>query len=209
MMKISFSIIVPAFIEKIFVWFLLQYRKLRYGYPFRKIKLTRGKYAIVDADNYDGLNKTRWYAVKAGETCYAVRSIYTGRAGAGTDKHKKRTTIKMHRQIMRPGEGLVVDHINHNGLDNRRANLRCVTQRQNSLNRRGRDGRTGIYWCKEHKRWRARICINGVKVHIGYYDSEAEARRACVLARGPDTASEHKSKIEWTGGVKNGIMAGI
>ncbi|OHB59233.1 MAG: hypothetical protein A2173_09735 [Planctomycetes bacterium RBG_13_44_8b] len=185
MTKIPFYIPIPFIIEKVILFFLLRYRKVCYGTAFRKIKLTQSKYAVVDADDYDELNKTRWYSVKAGETFYAVRSIYTDRFVPGMDRRKKRTTVKMHRQIMRPGEGLVVDHINHNGLDNRRANLRCVTQRENSLNRRDRKKRgqskyIGVYWCKDHKKWRVRICINGVKEHIGYYDSEAEAGQAAA-----------------------------
>ncbi|MBN1788503.1 MAG: HNH endonuclease [Sedimentisphaerales bacterium] len=182
-MYLNFRIKVPGVIEQTIVWFLLRYRKIWYGYEFRRIKLTKGKYAIVDAGDYAQLNKTRWYAVKAGRTFYAVRSIYR----AGGNGRKKRTTVKMHRQIMGPGGKLVVDHINHNGLDNRRVNLRCVTQKENNQNRRepersGRSKYRGVQWCGYHKKWRVRICTNSIKIHIGYYDCEKEAARAYAEA---------------------------
>jgi hypothetical protein len=88
----------------------------------------------------------------------------------------------------------VVDHINHEGLDNRRENLQCVTQRENSQNRRdggnrGRSKYIGVQWCQYHKKWRVRICINGRKVHISYYDCEIEAAKAYYEA-----AKEYQGK---------------
>ena len=180
MVKIHFYIPIPTFIESIFVYFLLRYRKKIYGYPFRKIKLTQGLYAIIDPEDYEQLNIHKWYAVRAGQTFYAVRSIYIERPRANSTKRKMRTTVKMHRQIMRPDKDLVVDHINHNGLDNRRKNLRCVTTEENNRNRifKGSSQYIGVHWCEDRKKWRVRIYINGIKVHIGYYDSEIEAAKA-------------------------------
>jgi hypothetical protein len=174
---------IPSFLEKPAVKLLLWFRKKCYGFAFRKIKLTQGQYAIVEPADYDELNRTRWYAVKAGETFYAVRSIYIDSPTLEIPNRKKRTTVKMHRQIMRPGAELVVDHINHDGLDNRRENLQNVTQRQNCQNRRdtknrGRSKYIGVQRCEYHKKWRVRIYINGKKVHIGYFDSEIEAAKA-------------------------------
>jgi len=73
----------------------------------RYISLTRGKHAIVDAADYPALARYKWYAQRTDRcsTFYACRN------------HKGRA-ISMHRQIMKPPKGMVVDHINGNGLDN-------------------------------------------------------------------------------------------
>ena len=89
---------------------ILWYRRLRYGYTFRRIPLTHGKYAIVDTDDYDWLSKYKWYVVKRGNTFYANR-------GQWSKTQKRRLTITMHRLIIDVPEGMFVDHINHNGLD--------------------------------------------------------------------------------------------
>lgn len=181
MVKIHFYIPIPTFIESIVVYFLLRHRKKRYGFAFRKIKLTQGQYTIVEPQDYEELIKHKWYAVKAGRTFYAVRSIYIERPSPDSPSRKMRTTVKMHRQIMRPDKDLVVDHMNHNGLDNRRENLQCVTIEENNRNRIFKEGSSqyiGVHWCEYHKKWRVRIYINGKKVHIGYFDSEIEAAKA-------------------------------
>ncbi|MHC4440631.1 MAG: HNH endonuclease, partial [Planctomycetota bacterium] len=105
----------------------LLYRRARYGYTFRRIPLTQGKYAIVDTDDFERLNKYKWYAVKDSKNFYAYRNKRVG---------KKYISLGMHRQILHPPGNLFVDHINHNGLDNRKANLRLATCAQNTYNRR-------------------------------------------------------------------------
>ena len=173
--NIDFQIRYPTFIEKIYIHFLLRYRKKKYGYTYRLIKLTQGKIAKVSVEDFEELNKYKWYAVNAGHTFYAVR--------LGYNENNKRTTIKMHRQIMRPDKDKVVDHINHEGLDNRRENLQNVTPMENSWNRRkektgGSSKYVGVRWCEYHKKWRASIRHNGKKEHLGYFDSEIEAAKA-------------------------------
>ena len=96
--------------------------KLSLPFP-RRIPLTKGKFALVDAEDYYRLAKYNWCASKAvGNTSYA-----TGYRGG--------KTIKMHRLIMGAPDHLVVDHIDHNGLNNTKANLRLCTIAQNSQNR--------------------------------------------------------------------------
>ena len=165
---------VPVFIMRLCVWGVLLYRKIRYGKAYRQIALTQGKYAIVDVEDFAELNKYKWYAVNAGHTFYAVQSMYT--------ENRKRIIVKMHRQIMRPDKDTLVDHIYHNGLDNRRGNLRLATAEQNSWNRRIRKIRDsskyiGVRWCKYHKKWRVSIRRNGRKEHLGYFDSETEVAK--------------------------------
>ncbi|MGD0784573.1 MAG: AP2 domain-containing protein [Sedimentisphaerales bacterium] len=133
------------------------------------------KFAIVEPEDFEELNKYKWYAVNGGHTFYAVRPIY--------NENHKRTTIKMHRQIMQPERDKYVDHINHNGLDNRRENLQCVTPEQNSWNRKkekvgGSSKYTGVRWCEHRKKWRASIRRNGAKEHLGYFDNEPGAAKA-------------------------------
>ena len=146
----NFSITIPDRLAWFFVALLLLYRRARYGYAFRRIPLTQGKYAIVDPDDFERLNKHKWCAVKSCNTFYAGRTIYVG---------KKNISIRMHRQILHPPENLFVDHINHNGLDNRKANLRPATRSQNSRNRiiiRRKNSTSkykGVRWDKNKKKW--------------------------------------------------------
>lgn len=80
----------------------------------------------------------------------------------------------MHRVIMGTEEGKVIDHINGNGLDNRKANVRFATVQQNGWNKRKQWGDysskyKGVHWAKERKQWRARITFKGRLVHLGRF----------------------------------------
>ncbi len=84
---------------------------------------------------------------------------------------------------MKAPRGFVVDHINFNGLDNRKANLRIITQAQNVCHRRKIARQTvsqykGIYWEKNGQRWRARIVLNRKNIYLGGYKDEFEAAKA-------------------------------
>jgi len=154
---------------------VLLYRRARYGYTFRRIPLTQGKYAIVDPEDFTRLNKHKWHANKAKNTYYAVRRIHIARS--------KWKHIKMHREILRPPAHLYVDHINHNGLDNRKANLRPATCRQNSYNRihfrkNPSSKYKGVSFKKRTKKWTAQIRYNGKTKFIGSYENEIEAAKA-------------------------------
>lgn len=87
----------------------------------------------------------------------------------------------LHRLIMRPTKGLVVDHINGNGLDNRRSNLRAVSHQTNLRNRRKKQKLTsthrGVCWAQHANKWRA-VCHMGGYKHLGYFETEAEALAA-------------------------------
>ena len=140
----------------------------------RYIALTQGKFAIVDAGDYEWLSQKKWHIAK-GHTpkCYA--------AAYG----KGRRTILMHRLIMEPPEGLVVDHIDGNGLNNRRGNLRVCTQRQNLWNHPGRGGASrfkGVSFDRKRGKWQVRIRVGGRHRHLGYFDDEIEAAFAYDLA---------------------------
>ncbi len=135
----------------------------------RYISLTRGKYAIVDAADYPALAKYKWYA--QGEP--RSGRFYACRGHKGN-------RVAMHRQIMKPPRGMVVDHINGNGLDNRRCNLRICTQLQNSQNtHRRRPGKSrfrGVF--PRGDKWQAAIQHDGQPMYLGLFDSEVEAAQA-------------------------------
>ena len=128
-MKITLALPIPARLAPLLVRTALLYRRLRFGYPFRKIPLTKGKYAIVDPADYNRLSKYNWHAVIAPNTCYAARSQTCPSTG-------RTTRIPMHRSIIPIPNNMLCDHINHVGLDNRTANLRPATAAQNAWNRK-------------------------------------------------------------------------
>lgn len=127
----------------------------------KKIKLTRGKYAIIDDEDFDFLNQFKWYCSFYG---YAVRDV-------GGRKNKK--CIFMHRIINKTKDNEITDHINRNRLDNRRCNLRTVTSRENiinrGLNKNNSSGYKGIVFRKDIKKWNARIKINYRDISLGCF----------------------------------------
>ena len=133
------------------------------------IPLTRGKFAIVDAEDYESLDRYKWHANKGSRTYYA-RSRKNGKM------------IRMHRVITNAPKGLVVDHINHNGADNRKKNLRICTYAENSHNRRcGRRGSSkykGVSRCKKKELFLACIRCDGKHYHLGRFKSEIAAAKA-------------------------------
>ena len=83
----------------------------------------------------------------------------------------------MHRVILNAPPGREVDHINRNGLDNRRSNLRLATHAQNEANKPPRGEYKGAYWCKKSGRWRASIRVDGRLRHMGRFATREEAAR--------------------------------
>jgi hypothetical protein len=130
------------------------------------IALAKGYFAIVDADDYEKLSQYKWHVKVARSGFYAYRT-------------ENRKRISMHRQILNAPPGMHCDHINHNGLDNRKANLRLCTPQQNSFNQHPRFNSTskykGVSWSREARKWRADIKHNGRTIYIGYFEDEAEA----------------------------------
>ncbi len=89
----------------------------------------------------------------------------------------------MHRVIMQARPGKFIDHINHNGLDNRIANLRHASRTENNWNARKRKGKysskyKGVCWFKVKKKWQARIQVNGKGIFLGIFTNEMDAARA-------------------------------
>jgi HNH endonuclease/AP2 domain len=137
----------------------------------RLILLTRYQEAIVDDADYEWLDQWKWTAAwKPGTRSFvAYRKI-------------RKTNIYMHREIMQPLKGFLVDHINHNTLDNRRSNLRICTHAENGRNRQGLNhnnssGITGVYWHTERHKWAAQITVNRHDYRLGLFDTKEEAAR--------------------------------
>lgn len=139
----------------------------------RQIPLTRGKFALVDDDMFDFLSQFKWLAIGGRPTWYAGRGISTGIAYKGR-------TIYMHRLIIDAPEDMQVDHIDGNGLNNTRSNLRLATPAENRRNLTrepiSASGYKGVY--RVYRKWRAMIQVNRKSWHLGYFDSAEEAARA-------------------------------
>ena len=130
------------------------------------IKLTKGQFAIVDDSDFEYLNQFKWHLSCNG---YAARKLH-------------KSDIFMHRIINNTPEGLFTDHINRNGLDNRRKNLRSATYSQNSMNRsrqkNNTSGYNGVYWHSQARKWRTTIRLNGKFIHLGLFEDKTEAAKA-------------------------------
>jgi hypothetical protein len=151
-----------------------------------QIPLTQGQFALADAQDVPLLVPYHWTALRSGNTWYAKA-------------HRGGKTIYMHRRILfgdgTKGKRLKADHINGDGLDNRRSNLRAVTHAQNMMNGVGRpgirkSGYKGVSVRAHHaKPFRVCIQVGGKQKHLGYFSSDIEAAkaydRAALLCFGP------------------------
>lgn len=153
--------------------------------PLSKNGKHAGKFEAIIDDCDSDLAELRWnIKIQANRfTNYAARGINLGKA-----KSYKIQEIKMHRVILertigRPLEvGEMVDHINGNGLDNRRENLRLAIDGDNVRSQRKRkdniSGYKGVTWDKDLKKWRARITYNSKLLHLGSFGTPQEAHEA-------------------------------
>jgi hypothetical protein len=171
-MAAKLTITIPDWLDRLFTWPVLLYRKHKYGCSFRKISLGEGKFTILDQQDYYRYVGFNWTLGGHGTKFYAVRVVVDG------DDLK---TLRLHREIMNPPDGLVVDHWNTDSLDNRRENLRIVTQAQNLLNRRKRKNTTsryiGVWFVKQKRKWESRITHKGKKIYLGSFDNEIDAAK--------------------------------
>ena len=143
----------------------------------KKIKLTKYKYALVDEDDYEWLNRHKWYAVKHRNTFYAERTIIND---------GKKIKIYMHRYILglKRDDKEQSDHCDRNGLNNQRINLRKCMQAENSCNTIARKGSSkfkGVCWHKVARKWMAYIGHRdheGKLKYLGLFNSEIEAASA-------------------------------
>ena len=128
----------------------------------KKIKLTQGKYALVDDKDFSRISKHTWH--------------YTSHGYAYKDD------VSMHRFILNAPKGKQVDHKNMNGLDNQRKNLRICTNLENMRNYSKPQNNTsnfkGVSWHKRGKIWRAYIKLNYKQIHLGHFSDKLSAAKA-------------------------------
>lgn len=133
-----------------------------------EVELTQGLVALYDEEDADLICAHKWHAKTRKNTSYAATNVKID------GRYRWRT---MHRLLLQPPVGMVIDHINGNGLDNRRCNLRVCTQAENMRNRRpyGKSQYLGVALDQTKRRpWR----VTCGKRHIGGFETEVEAALA-------------------------------
>jgi len=135
----------------------------------KKVKLTQGKYALVDDSDFDKVSRYNWCAVNIKGTWYACRR-----------PNKVNKYSRMHRFILSAKDNQEIDHINRDGLDNRRSNIWVCSRSQNLKNRKtyGLSKVKGVTYHTRDKVWQAYKKIKGKQIHIGNFNREYDAIKA-------------------------------
>jgi hypothetical protein len=133
------------------------------------------KYAKVDPADYKRLRKYKFIARKA-KNCFYAQML---EPNVITEKK----ILHMHQIILEVPEGMVVDHINIDGMDNRSANLRAATRAQNSRNRKKFPKQCsskykGVSWHKNSLKWQAEVMFEKKRIYLGYFKNEIDAAKA-------------------------------
>jgi hypothetical protein len=173
---INFKLSIPQWLVRILASPLLLCYRLYYGQSARFIYIARLKFAVVDADLYERLRWYNWRLCRSNRTYYAFATAYCGQG-------RPPKIIWMHHLVLPPPAGLLIDHRNHNGLDNRLTNLRPATPAQNIQNARKQKPRTtskykGVDFVKPTGKYRARIAVDGHRLFLGSFTSELDAAHA-------------------------------
>jgi AP2 domain. len=138
----------------------------------KTIPLTQGAVALVDDEDYERVHMYNWHTVRTDNGLYAARRVY------------------LHSFIM---DAPFADHVDHNGLNCQKHNLRVGTQQQNMANRAGW-GASGYKGVQQYgSKFQARIVVNRQKLHLGMYNTAIEAAVAYDNA-----AREHFGEFAWT-----------
>ena len=136
----------------------------------KEIKLTKNKFAVVDDDMFEIVNRNKWVSECVHGTWYAYR-------------RNGKKFLKMHRFILGLTDPRVkVDHMDGNGLNNQRSNLRICTIAENNKNCKIRkdntSGRKGVTWFKPNQKWGSAISANGIRRFLGLFENIDDATRA-------------------------------
>jgi len=138
------------------------------------VPLTQGKEALISSADADFIGQWIW--------CYNSRGYAYRKARKGS----RQVTLYLHRVLLDAPDGTVVDHINGDGLDNRRLNLRFCTHAQNMVNRKlninNSSGFKGVVWHKPRRKFIAQIQCGGKRIHLGYYLTAELAHKAYLAA---------------------------
>ncbi len=174
-MTTNLTVKIPVWLDLFFVWPLMWYRRRKFGYDFRRIYLGEDEWTILDQQDYYRFGNLKWTISGNGKKFYATRFL---KIAPGKTK-----TLRLHREIMNAPADLLVDHINSDPLDNRRANLRLATHSQNTCNRqiiepKGSSRFRGVQFRKRRGKWVAVTYKDKKMIWIGTFDSEIDAAKA-------------------------------
>jgi len=136
----------------------------------KTIELTRDKVALVDDEDYDDLIRYKWSTLSSGNNRYYY-AVRWGRPG-------ERDVVLMHNHLL---GSLGVDHINGDGLDNQRSNLRSATKTQNGQNRKPNKNCVSEFKGinqRPNGKWYVRIQVDGKRISLGYFNDEIDAAKA-------------------------------
>ena len=141
----------------------------------KQIELTKDEFALFDDEDFVTVSQHRWYLRSDGIRKYAAARVI---------REHRRTTIEMHRLVLglNIGQKIMVDHIDGNGLNNQKTNLRLANDSQNQMNQRPRRGCTseykGVSRCSETGMWRSKIVVARKQIYLGRYKDERKAAQA-------------------------------
>ena len=144
----------------------------------KEIQLTQDKVALVDDADFEWLNQRKWYYAPRDKSSGGYANRTRRKADGPGTRH-----IHMHRSLLGPiPEGLAPDHIDGDGLNNQRGNLRLATRSQNNMNgrlhRNNTSGYRGVRWEKRRRQWRAALGVNGRLINLGRFDDPVAAAHA-------------------------------
>ena len=179
---------------------IIQYNQIQYSPPEKRkcwvdgdvayVPLTLGYTAVIDAADLPIVDGWNWTAAPNRRKDGTVLTVYASRQQILPNG--KRHKLMLHRAILDPGDSLHCDHIDGDGLNNRRSNLRVATRAQNNINRRirstNRSGIKGVSLDRRSGKWVAQIGLNGKNFRLGKFDTKEEAADAYAKA----SAEMHK-----------------
>jgi len=142
-----------------------------------EIALTQEKTAVVDEIDFIWLSQWKWHAHRRMGKWYSSRAL--GKKEAG-HRNGKTTFVQMHNAILERSLDRVLgteefcDHVDGDGLNNQRDNLRPCSRAENMRNHKkysnNTSGQTGVVWRRDLKKWQSRIDVDGNRFHLGYFE---------------------------------------
>jgi hypothetical protein len=137
-----------------------------------QIKLTLGKFTLIDSADWGLVSRFRWCTYKARRTFYAI--------ACAPCEDGTRWPLKLHRLLVGATKGQEPDHVDGDGLNNRRSNLELGTKRSNQQNQKNRAVKKsseypGVCWHKRANKWLSSIKVNKTRYSLGLYATEKEA----------------------------------
>jgi hypothetical protein len=140
----------------------------------KELQLTQGYVALVDDEDYERVNQYKWHTSINRKVVYAKRTVYNKQTGCRAQM--------LHRFILSISDSTPIDHIDHNGLNHQRENLRVVTCRQNSQNQKlsvdNTSGFKGVTWYRPGNYWRSFIWDGDRNVYLGGFSDPYNAAKA-------------------------------